>query len=261
MLNGSEEIGSITTVPPPGYCFSLAGKLWKVEEVDHKHKAVYVKAAKGKVDTLWLGAGGDIHTLVIQKMREVLSDSVIYPYLSPQAVNRLERARRLARESGLLKQVVIPAGGDSLYVLPWVGSKSFRTLERLMKHNLSDRFALRSVVPMEPYYFVVSGKVDARTLLAEIMSECRTVEDASGLLAEDEAPYLGKYDEFVAPALIREAFAVDGLDLQGLQEGWNKRWLGNLLNEMTPWMISFDTLTIQFHFRWNDGVDNILPAM
>lgn len=219
VLNGSEEIGSITTVPPPGYCFSLAGKLWKVEEVDHKHKSVYVKAAKGKVDTLWLGAGGDIHTTVVQKMREVLSDTVIYPYLSPQAVNRLERARRLARESGLLKQVVIPAGGNSLYVLPWVGSKSFRTLERLMKHNLSDKLALRSVVPMEPYYFVVSGKVDGRTLLAEIMSECRTAEDASALLSEDEAPYLGKYDEFVAPPLIREAFAVDGLDLNGLKEG------------------------------------------
>ncbi|WP_339301119.1 DEAD/DEAH box helicase [Paenibacillus sp. FSL R5-0623] len=219
VLNGSEEIGSITTVPPPGYCFSLAGKLWKVEEVDHKHKAVYVKSAKGKVDTLWLGAGGDIHTSVVQKMREVLSDSVIYPYLSPQAVNRLERARRLARESGLLKQVVIPAGGDSMYVLPWVGSKSFRTLERLMKHNLFKKLALRSVVPMEPYYFVVSGKVDERTLLAEIMSECRTAEDASALLAEDEAPYLGKYDEFVAPPLIREAFAVDGLDLDGLKAG------------------------------------------
>ncbi|MDT9717332.1 DEAD/DEAH box helicase [Paenibacillus sp. ClWae2A] len=219
VLNGSEEIGSITTVPPPGYCFSLAGKLWKVEEVDHKHKAVYVKSAKGKVDTLWLGAGGDIHTSVVQKMREVLSDSTIYPYLSPQAVNRLERARRLARESGLLKQVVIPAGGDSMYVLPWVGSKSFRTLERLMKHNLSKKLALRSVVPMEPYYFVVSGKVDERTLLAEIMSECRAAEDASALLAEDEAPYLGKYDEFVAPPLIREAFAVDGLDLDGLKEG------------------------------------------
>lgn len=219
VLNGSEEIGSITTVPPPGYCFSLAGKLWKVEEVDHKHKSVYVKAAKGKVDTLWLGAGGDIHTSVVQKMREVLSDTVIYPYLSPQAVNRLERSRRLARESGLLKQVVIPAGGDSLYVLPWVGSKSFRTLERLMKHNLSDKLALRSVVPMEPYYFVVSGKVDGRTLLAEIMSECRAAEDASALLSEDEAPYLGKYDEFVAPPLIREAFAVDGLDLNGLKEG------------------------------------------
>lgn len=219
VLHGSEEIGSITTVPPPGYCFSLAGKLWKVEEVDHKHKAVYVKTAKGKVDTLWLGAGGDIHTAVVQKMREVLSESVIYPYLSPQAVNRLERARRLARESGLLKQVVIPAGGDSMYVLPWVGSKAFRTLERLMKHNLSKRLALRSVVPMEPYYFVVSGKVDERTLLAEMMSECRMAQDASELLSEDEAPYLGKYDEFVAPPLIREAFAMDGLDLEGLKSG------------------------------------------
>ncbi|WP_339277863.1 DEAD/DEAH box helicase [Paenibacillus sp. FSL W8-0426] len=222
VLNGSEEIGSITTVPPPGYCFSLAGKLWKVEEVDHKHKSVYVKAAKGKVDTLWLGAGGDIHTAVIQKMREVLSESAIYPYLSPQAVNRLERARRLARASGLLKQVVIPAGGDSLYVLPWVGSKAFRTLERLMKHNLSGKLSLRSVVPMEPYYFVVSGKVDERTLLAEIMSECRMASDASALLAEDEAPYLGKYDEFVAPPLIREAFAADGLDLPGLRDGLQK---------------------------------------
>ncbi|MBR2564554.1 MAG: DEAD/DEAH box helicase [Paenibacillus sp.] len=219
VLNGSEEIGSITTVPPPGYCFSLAGKLWKVEEVDHKHKAVYVKSAKGKVDTLWLGAGGDIHTAVVQKMREVLSESVIYPYLSPQAVNRLERARRLARESGLLKQIVIPAGGDSMYVLPWVGSKSFRTLERLMKHNLSDKLALRSIVPMEPYYFVVSGKVDERTLLAEMMSECRMAQHASALLAEDEAPYLGKYDEFVAPTLVREAFSMDGLDLEGLKAG------------------------------------------
>ncbi|MNI77995.1 hypothetical protein D3C73_1343360 [compost metagenome] len=88
-----------------------------------------------------------------------------------------------------------------------------------MKHNLSTKLALRSVVPMEPYYFVVSGQVDARTLLAEIMSECRAAEDASALLAEDESPYLGKYDEFVAPPLIRDAFAVDGLDLRGLQAG------------------------------------------
>ena len=106
-----------------------------------------------------------------------------------------------------------------MYVLPWVGSKSFRTLERLMKHNLSDKLALRSIVPMEPYYFVVSGKVDERTLLAEMMSECRMAQHASALLAEDEAPYLGKYDEFVAPTLVREAFSMDGLDLEGLKAG------------------------------------------
>lgn len=220
VYNGSEEIGSITTVPPPGYCFTLAGKLWKVTEVDTKHKAVYVKAAIGKVDTLWLGAGGDIHTLVVQKMREVLAEQTIYPYLSPQAVNRLERARRLARETGLTKQIVLPAGGDSMFVLPWVGSKQFRTLERLLKHNLSERLGLRSVVPMEPYYMIVSGKCDAGSLVRDMIWECQHSTEEQ-LLAPDEAPYLGKYDEFVSPELVRLAFATDGLDLKGLREGLN----------------------------------------
>ncbi|WP_068505169.1 DEAD/DEAH box helicase [Paenibacillus kribbensis] len=215
VYNGSEEIGSITTVPPPGYCFSLAGKLWKVVEVDTKHKAVYVKAAKGKVDTLWLGSGGDIHTLVTQKMREVLAGEEIYSYLSPEAVNRLERARRLARESGLLKEIVIPAGGDSLFILPWVGSKQFRTMERLIKQTLSTRLSLRSVVPMEPYYLIVSGRSDAPTLLQEMILACNNCNEEQ-LLEDKEAPYLGKYDEFVAPDLIRSAFLVDGLDLKGL---------------------------------------------
>lgn len=218
VYNGSEEIGSITTVPPPGYCFSLAGKLWKVEEVDTKHKALYVKGAKGKVDTLWLGAGGDVHTRIMQKMREVLMDSTIYPYLAPGAVNRLERARRLARESGLFSRVVIPAGGDSLFILPWAGSKQFRTLERLLKHNLSEPLALRSIVPMEPYYMVVAGRVDDKTLMEEILRELRSCQDAGALLGADEAPYLGKYDEFVPPQLVRTAFAVDGLDPEGLAE-------------------------------------------
>ncbi|WP_160031680.1 DEAD/DEAH box helicase [Paenibacillus sp. An7] len=216
VYNGSEEIGSITTVPPPGYCFSLAGKLWKVEEIDTKHKSLYVKSAKGKVDTLWLGAGGDIHTLVIQKMREVLESDDLYPYLTPSAANRLERARRLARESGLLKSVVIPAGGDSFFILPWAGSKQFRTLERMLKHNLAGRLELRSLVPMEPYYMVVAGTTDESAIWNAILSELENNKDASTLLDEDEAPYLSKYDEFVSPQLVRTAFHVDGLDLEGL---------------------------------------------
>lgn len=218
VYNGSEEIGSITTVPPPGYCFSLAGKLWKVEEVDSKHKAVYVKSSRGKVDTLWLGAGGDVHTRVMQKMRQVLEEHTLYPYLAPGAANRLERARRLARESGLLNSTVIPAGGDSLFILPWAGSKQFRTLERLLKHNLTDPMGLRQVVPMEPYYMVVAGRAGAKELLAAIQAELASVPHPEALLAGSEAPYLGKYDEFLPPELVRRAFAVDGLDVTGLVE-------------------------------------------
>lgn len=216
VYDGSEEIGSITTVPPPGYCFTLAGKLWKVEEVDNKHKAVYVKSSRGKVDTLWVGGGGDIHTRVLQKMRQVLEEHTLYPYLAPGAVNRLERARRLARESGLLTSPVIPAGGDSLFILPWAGSKQFRTLERLLKNNLHSSMGLRQVVPMEPYYMVVSGRAKAEELLSAIHTELAEMEDTESILAAGEAPYLGKYDEFVPPELVRRAFATDGLDAEGL---------------------------------------------
>lgn len=65
---------------------------------------------------------------------------------------------------------------------------------------------------------VVAGKVDNKTLMEEIKQELMDCEDASALLDPDEAPYLGKYDEFVPPKLVRTAFAADGLDLEGLAE-------------------------------------------
>lgn len=225
VYNGTEEIGSITTVPPPGYCFSLAGKLWKVEEVDNRHKAVYVKTSRGKVDTLWLGAGGDVHTRIMTKIREILGATSLYPYLAPSAAARLERARRLAKESGLLERAVMPAGGDSMFILPWAGSRQFRTLERLLKNNLKTSQGLRSIVPMEPYYMVVAGKTDAETLEAEIIAESMAAADPLSLLSPDEAPYLGKYDEFIPHELLRKAFSLDGLDVPGLIEilkTWNQ---------------------------------------
>ncbi|MCL6604876.1 MAG: DEAD/DEAH box helicase [Paenibacillus sp.] len=218
VYNGTEEIGSITTVPPPGYCFTLAGKLWKVEEVDTRHKAVYVKTSRGKVDTLWLGAGGDVHTRIMRKIREVLGETALYPYLAPSAAARLERARRLAKESGLLERSVLPAGGDSMFILPWAGSRQFRTLERLLKNNLKGRLGLRSIVPMEPYYMVVAGSTNAETLEAEIIAECTAAIEPLSLLSPDEAPYLGKYDEFIPHEMLRKAFSLDGLDVPGLIE-------------------------------------------
>lgn len=219
VYNGTEEIGSITTVPPPGYCFTLAGKLWKVEEVDNRHKAIYVKTSRGKVDTLWLGAGGDVHTRIMQKIRSILGDTALYPYLAPHAASRLERARRLARESGLLESAVLPAGGDSMFIMPWMGSRQFRTLERLLKNNLAKPLGLRQVVPMEPYYMVAAGKCGAELLEAEIRRKAAGVADPLELLAPGEAPFLGKYDEFIPLELLRRAYASDGLDLPGLLDG------------------------------------------
>jgi ATP-dependent Lhr-like helicase len=71
---------------------------------------------------------------------------------------------------------------------------------------------------MEPYYMVVSGRAGAEELLAAIRAELNSIPHPEALLAASEAPYLGKYDEFVPPELVRRAYAVDGLDVKGLAE-------------------------------------------
>ncbi|OQB20486.1 MAG: putative ATP-dependent helicase Lhr [Firmicutes bacterium ADurb.Bin182] len=218
VYSGTEEIGSINVVPPPGYAMTLAGKAWRILEVDAKHKAVYVEPIRGKADTLWLGAGGDIHTRVIKKMYEILEGTEVYPYLRPNAAGRLERARRLAKESGLLRNFVLNAGGDTLFILPWLGSRQFRTLTRELKLLLSRPLGLRKILPTEPYYLTVAGTPDADTVAQAILRQAENPPDPYSLMEADEAPYLGKYDEFVPHALLRKAFAADGLDIEGMSK-------------------------------------------
>ncbi len=210
---GTEEIGSITTVPPAGFSMTLAGRSWRVLEVDDKHKALYVEPIRGYSDTLWLGAGGDIHTKVLQMMRQVLKSHDIYPYLRPNAVHRLERARRLAHETGLFESMVVSAGGDAMFVFPWIGSKQFRTMDRILKRLLKEPLSLRTILPTEPYYFTLAGQCLPKELERAIVQAQSELVDPYTLLEAEEAPYLGKYDEFAPPDLLRKAYVADGLDV------------------------------------------------
>ncbi|MNC07639.1 hypothetical protein D3C75_551920 [compost metagenome] len=63
---------------------------------------------------------------------------------------------------------------------------------------------------------VVAGRTDAETLEEEIIAESTAATDPLSLLGPDEAPYLGKYDEFIPHDLLRKAFSLDGLDVPGL---------------------------------------------
>lgn len=213
VYSGTEEIGSITTVPPPGYAMTLAGRSWRVIEVDSRHKAVYVEPVRGRSDTLWLGSGGELNTRVVVKMREILQSEEIYSYLQPNAVQRLEKARRLVHETGMLKNIVVNAGGHSLFMLPWIGSRQFRTLVRVLKFILKEPLHIRTLLPTEPYYITIAGQCGAGELQRELEQLTEQTIDPLQLLDDAEAPFLGKYDEFMPPDLLRKAFVVDGLDL------------------------------------------------
>ncbi len=128
----SEEIGTITTPPPIGDRFALAGRVWEVEEIDMPRKLLYAKKVDGKMDVAWPGDSGEIHTRVLERMRKVLTEDTVYPYLKPSAAKRLEEARLLARQTGFAKRPLICLGGNRYCLFPWLGTRAIRTLKRLL---------------------------------------------------------------------------------------------------------------------------------
>ena len=108
---GTREIGSIQAMPALGDRFRLAGRAWKVIDVDEEKKIIQVEHVKGKAQAFWMGGGADIHTRILERIRQVLEEETDYGYLQDRATYRLNEARELARASNLTEQSILELGG------------------------------------------------------------------------------------------------------------------------------------------------------
>ena len=212
---GSDEIGTITTPPPVGDRFALAGRVWEVEELDIQHKLVYVKGVEGKMEVSWPGDLGVIHTRILQRMHKALSEDTVYPYLKPNAQKRLEQARHVARNAGMLHASIIHLGGYSYCMFPWVGTRSFRAMRRILK-QLSREFQITGI-EYEGCYFITfkMARGNEYELTQALLHRLRNeVDPADSLVQDSEIPILEKYDDYIPPALLRRAYARDALDFE-----------------------------------------------
>jgi ATP-dependent helicase Lhr and Lhr-like helicase len=220
----SREVGSIGSPPASGERFGLAGRTWQVLEVDDKHRVVYAKRVKGRAPATWTGGGGEIHTRILERMRQVLIENTVYPYLQVNAQARLEQVRTLARNTTLDKSNIVSLGGDTFAVFPWVGTVAIRTLERLFRLHCAAELEAIQINVESPYYLTFKTRVgDASTILRAIRRALESDIAATELLGPEEAPTLEKYDPFIPSELRRRAFASDHLDLEGLKSSVS-RW-------------------------------------
>ncbi len=207
----SDEIGTITASPPPGDRFALAGRVWEVEECDIPRRLVYVHPVKGKMETSWPGEYGEIHTKILKRMKLVLQEDTVYPYLKEDAKKRLESARKVARRTGMTKYDVLSLGGMSYVLFPWLGTRAFRTARRfLAKHGAE--FSLTNLEFEGCYYMTFrleNGKIDA--LMEKLSRIAAAGIDADGLVSPSESPAFGKYDPYIPSALLRKAYVADKL--------------------------------------------------
>lgn len=212
---GSEEIGTITTPPPVGDRFALAGRVWEVKELDITRKLVYVESVQGKMEVSWPGDYGEIHTRILQRMRRVLSEDTVYPYLLPNAVKRLETARHLVANTHMTERSIIHLGGYNYCMFPWLGTRSFRTLRKYIKsYDIASRFKISNVEFEGCCYITFRMERGDCVSLAQGMRDAVRMHgiDPFALVGGAELPVFEKYDRYVPAELLRKAYAIDKLD-------------------------------------------------
>ena len=209
---GSDEIGTITTPPPVGDRFALAGRVWEVEELDIQRKLIYVKKVDGKMEISWPGDFGEIHTKILMRMKQVLMEDTVYPYLKENAQKRLEIARRCARNTGMLDNSLVHLGGYSYCLFPWLGTRSFRTLRKYLKNNAAD-FKISGIEFEGCYYITFKMEKTHPDYLISALAE--NVErygiNCHKLVENGEIPIFEKYDPYIPQDLLRKAYATDKL--------------------------------------------------
>ena len=209
---GSDEIGTITTPPPVGDRFALAGRVWEVEELNIARKLIYVKSVLGKMEVSWPGDFGEIHTKIQERMRRVLQEDTIYPYLKENAVQRLQNARHVARNTGLLQHSLVHLGGFNWCLFPWLGTRSFRTCRKYLKKYAGELGVSSIEFEGCNYMTFQLDTQDGNEWLSRLADKVRTQGiDCDALMEHGEIPVFEKYDDCIPPELLRRAYAIDRL--------------------------------------------------
>ncbi len=210
---GSDEIGTITTPPPVGDRFALAGRVWEVEEVDLSHRLVFVHGVEGKMEISWPGGTGEIHTRLLEKMRDILFGTETYPYLMPNAARRLKTARHTARAAGMQGSPLISLGGSSFVLFPWLGTRGFRAVRRTLAHYASSLGISEIRGEGCCYITFKAERAVGERFLASLASLLRTSPPTpEELVGSGEAPCFEKYDEYIPAPLLRRAYVTDRLN-------------------------------------------------
>ena len=213
----SQELGTIVKPPPAGEKIAIAGHVWVVEEVDHEHHQVYCHMVKGNVPAYFGQVAGDIHTKILERMKEILKEDCFYPYLMEHAKARLSTARDQVAVSGLLEHPLIHLGGRMWCLFPWLGTYSFLALERLLKLKCADRLGLKGMDAVRPYYIMFTMNADEKEFFRVVKEEASKDFDQIDLVYEDEIPLFDKYDEYVPAELVRKGFAYGVLDVEDMR--------------------------------------------
>ena len=207
------EVGTLTNCPAIDEVFVLAGRSWRVISIDEERKIIYVSRTNSARIPAWMGSGGDIHGKIVDRMKRILQEDICYTYLQPNARRLLSRARKDARDSGILDCKIIPYNQNSFFICPWCGTREIKTISKLFTCGLKEKFDIYTVASSYYYLQIISG-LDLKEFLSECNNLSIDLNDPNMVLPQGQAPKIDKYDPMVPDTLLRSAFLYNQMNVQ-----------------------------------------------
>jgi ATP-dependent Lhr-like helicase len=211
--DGGHHIGNVTADPtfePDGYLI-LAGRRWKILDIDHERRTISVKPSPGgRVPRFEGDRWIDIHPRVRLAMKLLLSRTDLPVFLDMTARELLVQARSAARDSGLLLSPFLQDGPDAIW-FTWTGSRIQRTL-----HGLGEHFGQ---VKVHDEHIAL---VFAKTTVAQVQEVYRGFlehcPDAISIAQKFEGRAHEKYERYLSDDLTACIFARERVDVEGAVE-------------------------------------------
>ncbi|MBP3611255.1 MAG: DEAD/DEAH box helicase [Lachnospiraceae bacterium] len=211
----NRTIGTVDKVYPVGTRFALAGLSWETVEVNAKSKVIFVKKVPGISVVDWdVDFNADLHTVLVRKIRSVLKEDTLYPYLSDRCKERLAEIQYITRNSGILDHLVTPLSDKKFAIFPWVGTRQLMTLHyALLQRGIVNKLPWSRAVYLEVIFR--GTKEELEQIIRDIL---KNDLDLYRLPLPEKVRIDGKYNEFVPWELLRKQFIEDYLDFEGLRE-------------------------------------------
>ena len=211
----NRTIGTVDKVYPVGIRFALGGRAWETVDVNVKSKVLFVKAVPGISLLDWdVDFEADMHTVLMRKIRDVLAGEDLPPYLSDRCKERLPEVRYIAKNSGILTNLVSQIADKRFAIFPWVGTRQLRTLH----FCLLDRGVVNRIPWVTCPYLEATFNGTPQALEQIIHSILADDIDVYDLPLPEKIKIIGKYNEFIPQSLLRKEFAEDYLDFRSLVE-------------------------------------------
>ena len=212
VAEGGRSIGQVPGENPfmPGETLMLAGRRWRILEVDVQRREISVRPARGGNPPVF---GGDIRPPaegVLAEMRSVWEDLSFPTFLDATARQLLAEARTSYDRLGLRDGSVGRHEGQ-LLLFPWTGERRQQALVLALTQY-----------ELEPAQsgIAVSVPAEKETALAEALSALARGDvpaplDLARMVRNRETE---KFDAFLGDELLMLAWARDRIDAEGLPE-------------------------------------------